>query len=429
MNTVHPLVFPPKLSPIRQRFTYHEFRPITLVKLERGILHRSLLYCLEKGYFSLIHYLLQSGATDPREHDSEGRTALMYCCFIDNDCWAENLAIILLEYGAKIGDQDQRGLNALHYAITTQRLSLVQHYIDSLDFNLNQAIDKNGNTCLHYAASTGNLEIIRLVLNVMKRYSIDLSIKNRFGLTAYDIACQTDNERCQNLLKNEIIHTEQSSTIAPLPVKTNLPPINCEPLTDRRLSITSRIHSTTSSRPRAFTPATYGATSTGTAPLSFASAKPTRKLTSMSSFHSGSSAGHSSMLIDPIESHHIKLRRNESLDLSLLNQAKTLSNLSLSSSTNQNNGLNASSSTWRNDFSKIFDRFQIIKTPSYRETIQPPLSNELPSDIGQNLYSGGDGYRYAAGSNPSSLSTAADDSQKRRRSGLLSAKVVQRLRK
>ncbi|CAF4423916.1 unnamed protein product, partial [Adineta steineri] len=132
-------------------------------------------------------------------------------------------------------------------------------------------------------------------------------------------------------------------------VKTNLPPINCEPLTDRRLSITSRIQST--------------------------------------------------MLIDPIESHNIKLRRNESLDLSLLNQAKTLSNLSLSSSTNQNNGLNASSSTWRNDFSKIFDRFQIIKTPSYRETIQPPLSNELPSDIGQNLYSGGDGYRYAAGSN------------------------------
>ena len=126
---------------IRQRFSFHELRPVSLVKLERGIQQRSLLYCLEKGYFTLIHYLLQSDVCDARERDSEGRTALMYCCFIENNSWAQNMAMILLEYGAKIGDQDQRGLNALHYAIITKRMVLIRRYLASIDFNINQDSD------------------------------------------------------------------------------------------------------------------------------------------------------------------------------------------------------------------------------------------------------------------------------------------------
>ena len=41
-----------------------------MIKLERGLVQRSLLYCLERGYFSLIRYLLESGTGNSRERDS-----------------------------------------------------------------------------------------------------------------------------------------------------------------------------------------------------------------------------------------------------------------------------------------------------------------------------------------------------------------------
>ncbi|CAF0998720.1 unnamed protein product [Adineta ricciae] len=421
MNTIHPLGSLPKMFTIRQRFSFHELRPVSLVKLERGIRQRSLLYCLEKGYFTLIQYLLQSNVCDARERDSEDRTALMYCCFIENNNWAQNMAMILLEYGAKIGDQDQRGLNALHYAIITQRMVLIRHYLASIDFNLNQAIDINGNTCLHYAVSTGDLDIIHLVLNAMKRYSADLSMKNHFGLTAYDIACQQNNERCQTYLQNEIAHYEQNK-IPSTPIYGS--PFSFEPIMDRHLSASSQTYSSISNRVRTATPATYRHTRT-VSPLSLrpASKSPSKPSASLSTLNNENSASRSSILIDPIESRNIILRRNKTLDLSLLNQAKSLANLKTTSTTSQNEHFSASSSTWRDDFTKIFDRFQTLKTPSYRETIHPPLSTEIPSDIYQNFYGTNDTFRSENGNFQPMTLPSLDSSQKfnRRRSSVINA--------
>jgi hypothetical protein len=382
MNEIHPPMSSTKTPSTRSRLPFSEAPPISMVKLERGLVQRSLLYCLERGYFSLIRYLLESGTGNVRERDSEGRTGLIYCCFIDNDCWAQNIAMTLIEYGAKIEDHDQRGLNALHYAIITQRLILVRRYLDSLDFDLSRSTDIHGNTCLHYACSTENLDIVKYVLNAMKRYSVDLTMKNRSGLTAYDVACQLNLDRCQNLLRNAMTLQEREN-----PSKSP-----AEPIVDRRLSITSRIRSETIS--------SGNSGSFISVPFFISSSLNLRKRRqSTLSFNNENLLSSPAKFIDPIESRIMALKRNKFLDTSLTNQAKSRADFAPSSATSRSEAISPSSSsstttTWREHVSKMFDQLQASKSSSYRKTVKPQLSNELSCELFERLYGmgGADGH-------------------------------------
>jgi ankyrin repeat protein len=378
MNDVHQPIIASKMPAMRRRLPFGGTPSVKMIKLERGLIQRSLLYCFEKGYFSLIRYLLQSGTGDARERDNEDRTGLMYCCFIDDDSWAQSISTILLEYGAKIEDQDRRGLNALHYAIITQRLILIRRYLSSLDFNLNQTVDIHGNTCLHYACSTGNSDVVRLILNAMKHYSIDITIKNYSGSTAYDIACQLNHDDCQNLLRNELILREHDNLSSK---ESNLSSVTIELLNQRRSSIPARIRPITSS-----TVNTNIKTVTSL-PSYIPNSKNVRTQGSSTSSSNNENVVYPPpIFIDPIESRNITLKRNEILDISLVNQAKNRVDFAPLPLINQNAVVNSSSSTWRDDFSKMFGQLQTYTSSSYKNTIHPPLSNELSCELFENLY-------------------------------------------
>lgn len=372
------IVYPPtnasKMSSFRQRSSYSSLQSVSMTKLERGLVQRSILYCFEKGYFSLIRYLLQGDASDARECDHEGRTGLMYCCFVENDLWAHNIAMTLLEYGARIEDRDRRGLNALHYAIITERIILIRQYLSSLDFDLHRTVDIHGNTFLHYASSTGNTDIVRLIITAMNRYSIDLNLKNHSGLTAYDIARQFRHDECQNLLQNEFLIRQKQQV--PVIIREDF-------LFDRRSSISTGIRPIASA-------STYQSQSIASLPLCIPTTKTFRQHVGLKPrSNQENQLPCPPKLIDPIESRRISLKRNENLDSSLVNLAKKRSDFAPISPSNSSLSFNSSSSTWRDDFSKMFGQLQAYKTSSYRKTVHPPLNTQISCEAYERLYGTG----------------------------------------
>jgi ankyrin repeat protein len=73
--------------------------------------HFTVPFAIQHGYFRCVRYLLQL-CYDPNERDSQLRTPLILCSYIENDRWCLSLAQNLLEKGAKIALEDHARRNA-----------------------------------------------------------------------------------------------------------------------------------------------------------------------------------------------------------------------------------------------------------------------------------------------------------------------------
>lgn len=400
MNVIQPSVFSSHLSPLRSRISPNERPSSRLLRTERGLVQRSLLYCLKRGYFSLIRYLLDSGNGNIRERDAENRTVMMYCCFIENDSWADNMAMILLENGARIEDEDKNGLNALHYAIVMHRSVLVKRFLASLDFNLHRSVDMHGNTCLHYACSTGNVDNVRAILDTMKRYSVDSTTRNHKGLTAYDVASQFNHIHCQNLLRDDDVFGErrQEPTISTSTVSIT----TIEPINQRPLSIPARI------RPRTSTLTSQQSPSAVSVPILPSNSFQLRKSSPNTSTITNETIAYPPpTLIDPIQSRITPLKHNARLDRSLVNQVKTRFEFAPMPARDPSVLFNSSSNTWRGDFSKVCRQLERIKTPSYRQSVQGLLNRDAATETIERAQRVGSSVKHDSTQNPSSSSGSA----------------------
>ncbi|CAF0979799.1 unnamed protein product [Rotaria sordida] len=154
-------------------------------------------FAIQHGYFRCVRYLLQL-YYDPNERDSQLRTPLILCSYVENDRWSLSLAQNLLEKGAKIDLEDNARRNAMHHACALQRFHLVQLYLTCLDFNI-EAKDCEGNTCLHYAAITGNSGIAELIIRSAEKLDIRLDqYINREGCSAAALALKYGHIECAN---------------------------------------------------------------------------------------------------------------------------------------------------------------------------------------------------------------------------------------
>ncbi|CAF4192791.1 unnamed protein product [Rotaria magnacalcarata] len=73
--------------------------------------HFNVPFAIQHGYFRCIRYLLQL-CHDPNERDSQLRTPLILCSYVENDRWSLSIAQNLLEKGAKVALEDHARRNA-----------------------------------------------------------------------------------------------------------------------------------------------------------------------------------------------------------------------------------------------------------------------------------------------------------------------------
>lgn len=73
--------------------------------------HFNVPFVIQHGYFRCVRYLLEL-SSDPNERDSQLRTPLILCSYVENDRWSLSLAQNLLEKGAKIALEDHARRNA-----------------------------------------------------------------------------------------------------------------------------------------------------------------------------------------------------------------------------------------------------------------------------------------------------------------------------
>lgn len=189
----------------------------------------NLTYLLYSGQFNEARMLIDNGECDLDETDEEwikkfpklsrkkkfptpnfqlpsykgplhGRTALMMCSMIEDDCWSYSLAQNLIEKGAKLGLKDSYGFNAFMYACLYEKHRILELFLNSPgDFSL-YSKDHFGNTCFHLAALSKNDSICSILRKMVIKFNQTQTIdQNKFNHAPVDLCKLNNHESCQRL--------------------------------------------------------------------------------------------------------------------------------------------------------------------------------------------------------------------------------------
>lgn len=187
-----------------------------------------LMQASQKGFAEVVECLLNNGADIHTKNDA-GKTALMLACFAGQF----DIVKILRNAGARYEDYDRGGSTALHWAVDGGNIKLIEWMIeDGADVNIADhncgwtpllrcasvggkrdvaytllskganinAQDKDGKTTLMIAIINGHLELVELLL----KRNVDLTVKNEFGKTAYQMAQSMEKRRILRTLDEHV---------------------------------------------------------------------------------------------------------------------------------------------------------------------------------------------------------------------------------
>lgn len=149
--------------------------------------------------FKQVYFLMNYGV-DLNTRNVSGKTALMQLCELKPEETAIVLAKALVKRGAQIELSDRKGRNSLVYAILHQREKISSYFLEEAsNYDLN-AKDFDGNTALSHAAAIGNLEIIRPIVRLLKKFRLSVDVPNNKGETPMMRATKNGNISCAKFI-------------------------------------------------------------------------------------------------------------------------------------------------------------------------------------------------------------------------------------
>ncbi|XP_078574728.1 uncharacterized protein LOC144860997 [Branchiostoma floridae x Branchiostoma japonicum] len=162
-----------------------------------GILHRAVL----DGRVHQVRLLVSIGVS-LEERDRGGLTPLMLTCYVDKEESGLRIARILARSGAYLNVEDSAGMNVLHHACKAGKYGIVAFLLDE-DAMVTNSPDKLGNTPLNYAAINGNPQLVKLLVNSLTRYRVDIDHRNKEGFTALLLATKYGHYQASQILLRE----------------------------------------------------------------------------------------------------------------------------------------------------------------------------------------------------------------------------------
>lgn len=147
-----------------------------------------------------VRFLTNVGCNVNRP-DSRMRTPMRLVCDLSNEHLRVSLARLLLRHGAGIHQKDEFGISVFCHACITQRTKLVAIMIKEREI-LWLDKDNEGNTALHHTAASGNYLITRMVIAQMKKYRLDVDLRNNARETPLILAEKFGHFECALLLRD-----------------------------------------------------------------------------------------------------------------------------------------------------------------------------------------------------------------------------------
>ncbi|XP_029454375.1 ankyrin repeat domain-containing protein 63 [Rhinatrema bivittatum] len=163
---------------------------------------RTFLEAMHGGKVHLARFVLD--ALDSKIVNSraeEGRTPLMFAACLPDPALSLKFARLLLEKGAGVNEEDERGRTALSLACELGHLELVKLLVQ---FNADPEIpDRGGNSALMYAASGGHSAVLEFLLKAFKRLGLRVERTNHAGQSALQVASVRGHSECVRALSSQ----------------------------------------------------------------------------------------------------------------------------------------------------------------------------------------------------------------------------------
>lgn len=138
------------------------------------------------------------------EADENGFTALIHCCFLQDDRARMKIVIYLIAAGAYLNKKDTYGRTVLSWACLKGRVEMVRYLLnDPLCIDLRVDVtDKQGNNALLLSVMSGNFHIVKLMVEALRdtARASEINKANNDGMQPLTAAFLRGDKLCAQFL-------------------------------------------------------------------------------------------------------------------------------------------------------------------------------------------------------------------------------------